>query len=525
MRNIADMFCRRVATSPDRTGLVFRDTRLTWREVYDRAWTIAEALREAGVRRGDVVGILAPHSPAQAAALLGVALADAAFSIVNPLLKPHQIRHQIHDANMKAMLGTAEYRKSLGEVLNDEDIPWYDLALDGSMPAARASRPPETAIDSTVNIPSDVGTIIYTSGSTGKPKGVVVPHRTLLDGARIVSSYLGITEQDTTLGILSFGFDYGLNQLMTAIYRGARLVIHQYVFPLDLLRLLEREHITGMAAVPSIFPALLEYANRRSQQLDLPDLRYLTTAGGAHSPALLRQLEDTFHGTEIIVMYGLTESFRSTYLPYSELHRGPGCIGRPVPEVEIKVLNAAGEACAPGEKGELVHRGAFVTYGYLNDAEMTAARFIDLPGPGPGCVPEKAVRSGDLVSMDADGYLFFHGRMDAQIKSRGYRVSPDEVAEAVTSVQEICRAAAFGLPDAAAGEVVAVAYETHRGTAIDEGELSRQLASTLPDYATPRCFRFYPRLPQTPNGKLDVSGMKQETAVDLGIDLSSGGVA
>ena len=211
-------------------------------------------------------------------------------------------------------------------------------------------------------------------------------------------------------------------------------------------------------------------------------------------------------------MYGLTESFRSSYLPYAEIHQRPGCVGRAVPEVELLVVDEDGAPCPPGPKGELVHRGAFVTYGYLNNPELTAHRFIELPGRGPGCLPERAVRSGDLVSLSEDGYVYFHGRMDMQIKSRGYRISPDEVAEALLSIEDIHQAAVFGLPDPALGQRVVAAYETHSGTEVAAAVFRKGLGEALPSFAIPRNFHFYPTLPTTANGKLDVTRVRSECA-------------
>lgn len=510
-KNLAELLRLRVEASGESEAIVFQKTRLTWNNLWARAARISQRLSHLGIGRGQIVGILAPHSPAQVAALFGIALTDATFSIINPLLQPAQIEHQVTDAAMGAVVGCRQFHQHLEGPLDRLGLPWLEVDLEGLLADGEPVDGPLPTLSATANIPTDVANIIYTSGSTGRPKGVVVPHRTLLDGARIVSGYLGITADDRTLSILPLGFDYGLNQLLTAVYTGATVVMHGYVMPLDLLRTLERERITGMAAVPSIWPGLLAQMKRLRRELQLESLRYITTAGGAHSPQLLRQLDDGFADTDIIIMYGLTESFRSTYLPYRELHGRPSCVGRAVPEVELLVLDEDGRLAAHG-KGELVHRGAFVTYGYLNNPEMTAQRFIDLPPLGPGCVAEKAVRSGDLVTLGEDGFVTFHGRLDAQIKSRGHRVSPDEVAEAVMAVEGVRLAAVFGLPDEVLGQRIVTAYETHSGEALPEPTLLKHLSTALPSYAVPKTFHFFPKLPSTANGKLDITGMRRECA-------------
>ena len=187
----------------------------------------------------------------------------------------------------------------------------------------------------------------------------------------------------------------------------------------------------------------------------------------------------------------------------------PGCVGRAVPEVEIMVLDKDGQPCAPGEKGELVHRGAFVTYGYLNNAKLTAEKFIPINAGGRDCLPEMAVRSGDRVAMDEDGYIYYYGRMDQQIKSSGYRISPDEVAEAVLSTPGICLTAVFGLPDEELGQAIHVAYETEGGEDIDLVEIKRHAKASLAAYAIPHHYHFYEKLPLNPNGKIDFGALKK----------------
>jgi len=512
-KNIGELLRDRATASGDTIGIVYGDVRLSWSEVFQRAGRVAASLRAQGIVRGDVVGILAPHSPAQVTALFGVALADAAFSIINPLLKPAQIGHQIVDSAMKAIIGTGEGLGTVEAQAEHCGLLRLEVGEDGQLAGQEGvTGIADVVVGPTMNIPVDVANIIYTSGSTGKPKGVVVPHRTLLDGARIVSSYLGISERDRTLSVLPLGFDYGLNQLLTAVRTGARVVMHTHVMPLDLLRLLDREEITGLAAVPSMWPGVLAHLKRRREPLNLPHLRYVTTAGGAHSPQLLRRLDDALPGTQVIVMYGLTESFRSAYLPYDQLHLRPGCVGRAVPEVELLVVDENLEVCPPGVKGELVHRGAFVTHGYLNNPELTAHRFVELPGRGRGLLPDRAVRSGDLVSKSEDGFIYFHGRMDMQIKSRGYRISPDEVAEALTNLEDVRQAVVFGLPDPSLGQKVVAAYETHSGDKIAPSVLVTALAERLPNFAVPRSFHFYASLPVTANGKIDGGRVRSECA-------------
>ncbi len=461
------------------------------------------------------MGIYITHSLGQVVALFAVAMRDAIFTVINPHLVPDQVKHQIQDASAKAVIGSGDLLTPLAEFFANRQMHVETIEATGY-----ADSDTTVVVDlnacMTTNIPVDVSNYIYTSGSTGLAKGVVVPQRTLLDGARIVSGYLGINQNDNILSILPFSFDYGLNQLMTCVYTGARIVLHQFIFPKDLIEILIREQITGMAVVPSVWPKLLKPGLKKDN--DFGHLRYVTTAGGFHAPALLHNVSEFFPTTEIIVMYGLTESFRSTYLPFSEMVNRPGSIGKAVPEVEILVLNNSGERCQPGEKGELVHRGAFVTYGYLNNPELNEKKFIRLNMSTKNCLPEVAVRSGDLVSTDDDGFIYFHGRMDMQIKSSGYRISPDEVAQAVLSTPGIAQAVVFGLPDDAMGEAIHVAYETYDGKKIEPIEIKRHAKASLAGYAIPHHYHFYEKIKLNANGKIDFAVLKRDAAAGNGCD-------
>lgn len=508
MKNISEMLSATAERQPDKVGIVHDKGEMRWADLDRQAKGLGWRLQDQGVTRGDRVGIFIDHRPEQVVAIFGVAAADAAFTIISPILKDDQIKHQVNDADLAVIVTTEDHENFIKTVLAYRPVNVLTISLDDA-PAPGEGRAIEPK-----NVPTDVACIIYTSGSTGKPKGVVVPHRTLLDGARIVSGYIGITEDDVLLSVLPFGFDYGFNQLLTATLKGAKIVIRKFSFPQDIVRVLGEQKVTGFAGMPSMWwhffnPKLMDAANKPHFE----HLRYITTAGGKHSQDLLQKLTAFFPETDIIIMYGLTESFRSTYLPPSELFKRPGSIGKPVPEVDILVLNEKDEPCAPGEKGELIHRGAFITYGYLNDPDLTAQKFIELKTGGPGCLPEIAVRSGDVVSLDEDGFIYFHERADMQIKCSGYRISPSQVEEVAVSVPGVKHAAAFGMPDPQLGEVVHLAYSTHAGAPVDRKTLTACFNQGLPSYAVPRNFHFFPEIPFTAHGKIDytrlIQGAKQ----------------
>lgn len=515
MNNIAEMLRIRALETPDKIGLKYLDHDLSWKDLYRQACHLSRRLCDFDIGKGDVVGIYIPHSLGQVISIFAVAQRDAIFTIINPLLAPEQVKHQVQDASIKAVIGSADLLSPMAEFFTSLQIHMESMETTGQPLSDIDDIQFDLSISVTTNIPADVSNYIYTSGSTGLAKGIVVPHRTLLDGARIVSKYLNISQNDNILSILPFSFDYGLNQLLSCVYTGAKITLHQFIFPRDMIDILAREQITGLAVVPSVWPKLLKPGLKKEN--DFQHLRYVTTGGGFHPPKLLKKISEFFSNTEIIVMYGLTESFRSTYLPFSEMLNRPGSIGKAVPEVEILVLNDSGARCEPGEKGELIHRGAFITYGYLNNLELSEKKFIRLHMGDKSCLPEVAVRSGDLVSVDEDGYIYFHSRLDMQIKSSGYRISPDEVSQAILSTPGLAQAVVFGLPDETMGEAIHVAYETYSGEEIDIIEIKRHTKLSLASYAIPHHYHFYEKIPLNPNGKIDITSLKRDAAADSDI--------
>jgi acyl-CoA ligase (AMP-forming) (exosortase A-associated) len=347
-------------------------------------------------------------------------------------------------------------------------------------------------------IDADVAAILYTSGSTGKPKGVVLSHRNMVAGAVSVASYLAITPQDRLLAVLPLSFDYGLSQLTCAFHRGATAVLINHLFPRDIVRAVVEERITGLAAVPPLWGQLtrLEWPAQTT-------LRYLTNSGGAMPGATLAALRAALPQAEVFLMYGLTEAFRSTYLPPSEIDSRPGSMGRAIPNAEVLVVRPDGSLCADDEPGELVHRGALVALGYWNDPAKTAERFRPAPGQNSAlALVEMAVWSGDTVRRDADGYLYYIGRDDDLIKVSGYRISPAEIEEALHASGLVDEVAAFGVPHPELGQaivVLAVGPEALATQALVKECQRRLPAYMLPAHVVVQTHAF----PRNPNGKLD----------------------
>jgi acyl-CoA synthetase (AMP-forming)/AMP-acid ligase II len=355
--------------------------------------------------------------------------------------------------------------------------------------------------------PSDAGgaggrepaAILYTSGSTGLPKGIVLSHANLLAGTRIVANYLELTGRDRILSLLPFSFDYGLNQLLTAVDRGATLVLQRSHYPADICRSLASHGITGLGAVPPVWVQLMA-STSPLPKMRLPELRYITNSGGTFPVELLRRYRAHLPHVRIYPMYGLTEAFRSTYLPPEFVDRLPDSIGKPIPESEILVVDQDGRRCGVGEVGELVHSGPTVALGYWRDPEATAARFRHHPFAAASS--ERVVYSGDLVRTDAQGFLYFVGRRDQLLKCFGQRVSPEEVEGIILASGLVDEAAVRGEPDAVAGTRV-VAHVVPRRDAYTRPALLTWCRREMPAHMVPARIVEHDALPRTSTLKLD----------------------
>jgi acyl-CoA ligase (AMP-forming) (exosortase A-associated) len=502
----------------DKEALVHGEQRLSYREVARRSQGLAKGLKRAGLLRGDRIGIYLEPSVAQVISIFGVSEAGGVFVPINATLFPEQVGHIAKDCGMKGLVTTAAKLSSLTPLLDQiPSLEFVVLTGEGdppqtALPAQRLeelyelSGPPEWREQA---ISKDLAAILYTSGSTGKPKGVMLSHANVMAGSTIVSTYLGISSAERILAVLPFSFDAGMNQLMTAFQQGGTIVLINFVFAREVVQMLLKERITGLAGVPTLW-SLLAQPSSTLQKQPLTNLRYITNTGGAMPQAVLKVLRQALPTTKVFLMYGLTEAFRSTYLPPEELDRRPTSMGKAIPDTEILVLKENGEACKPGEIGELVHRGPTVSLGYWNRPEDTARALRPNPVLSPemgDC--ERVCYSGDLVKTDDEGFLYFVGRRDTMIKSSGFRISPTEIEEVLFQTGKLRGAAAIGVPDDVLGQVIKVFVVAKDGTPLDPQELLSICAEKMPRYMVPKFLEVLDELPKTSSGKVDYPALRR----------------
>ncbi|GBE52542.1 linear gramicidin synthase subunit D [bacterium BMS3Bbin14] len=518
IRTVGDLIIHAAGKSPDKPAVLYKNDALTYAQVYEQSLRLARRLIRLGVGKGDRVCFYLEKRLEKVVSIFGISIAGGIFVPINRLAWAGQALHIIKNSEATVLITTFSRLASLKESLSgllvvividrpDDDtlaiscpvMSWEEV-MDGN-----ACAQPSSGV-----IANDVAAILYTSGSTGLPKGVVLNHLNIIAGAYAVSEYLKISTEDRILSILGFGFDYGLNQLISSFLQGAQLVLYDYLFPKDILTTVEKYNITGLAAVATTWIQLLQIPWGNAMN----SLRYLTNSGASIPVPCVKELRTRIPAAELYLMYGLTEAFRSTYLPPEMVDQRPSSIGKAIPGEQILVLDENNQPVKPGETGELVHRGVLVAQGYWGEPELTAERFRKNPLQLEGMpIRETVVYSGDYVRMDGDGYLYFEGRRDEMIKSAGNRISPTEIEEILYNSHLVSAAVALGIPHEIYGQVIlAVVSFSHgeNGKSHTKDELLAYCQQNMPPPMVPREIEIWDKLPINSNGKHDRAKIKKE---------------
>ena len=513
-----ELVLRSAERSPEAPAVSLKGRSLSYDALASAIERFACGLMRLGLARCDRVAVYLPKQPETVISMFAAARAGGAFVPVNPLLKAEQIGHILRDCAVRVLVTAPERAQILASTLARCPDLRHIVLIHAEAPERMVTAGPELTAhiavhswDAVLNggasvpghrvIDSDMVSIFYTSGSTGKPKGVVLSHRNMVTGAHSVAQYLENSASDRLLAVLPFSFDYGFSQLSTAFHAGASVILMDYLLPRDVIALAAREHATGLAGVPPLWSQLADLEWPAAARTSL---RYITNSGGAMPLAVLRKLRAALPNTQPYLMYGLTEAFRSTFLPPTELDRRPDSIGKAIPNAEILVVRPDGTPCAPNEPGELVHRGALVSLGYWNDPVKTAERFKPVPNQNPALVLEElAVWSGDTVRADEEGFLYFVGRRDEMIKTSGYRVSPTEVEEVVFATGLVADAAAVGVPHPRLGQGIVVVATPAPNQQPEAERLLAACREQLPQFMVPLRIEWRDAVPRNANGKYD----------------------
>ncbi|NJP88023.1 amino acid adenylation domain-containing protein [Nonomuraea sp. FMUSA5-5] len=474
---VPDLVAGRAAERPDATALVCGAVRLTYRELLERADELAARLRAAGVGPEVPVGLCLARGVEMVVAALAVLRAGGAYVPLDPGHPETRLRFMVEDAGVRLLI--ADGPKDLGvPVAAGGPIPSIGPVLD--------ARP----------APANTAYVLYTSGSTGRPKGVAVEHRALLNLATAVRARFPVTGEDRVLQYVSFGFDVAVSDLFFAFVAGAELHVAAEDERLgeDLYARLRDSRITYAFLPPSAAMSLPCPPDA------LPDLRTLAIGGEACPPELVQRWATPRR--RVVDAYGPSEN--TVYSTTADLARGrPVVIGRPVPNTRAYVLDERLRPVPVGVTGEIYVAGASLARGYANRPGLTAERFVADPFGPPG---ERMYRTGDLGRYDADGVLSYLGRVDTQVKLRGFRVELGEIETVLAAHPGVAVAAAAVRGDRLA--VYAVPAQVPGGEAAGGrvptvAEVRAWLGARLPGYMVPDAVVFVPELPVSTSGKLD----------------------
>jgi len=472
--------------SPAGEAIVAAGGRMTFADLDRRADKVAGGLAAAGVGVGDRVAVVLPNGAECAVALYGALRAGAVIAPIDATIKPERLSYVLADSGAALAICDREREAVVAEAATETGTR-VAVGVDSLAGAGDTPLPAD----------AELAAILYTSGSTGEPKGVTLSHANLTFAAASIVEYLEMTERDRVLSVLPLSFGYGLSQLLTCMRAGAALVLERgLAFPGRIVRLLEEERVTGLPGVPTVFAVLTGL--RGLADRELPALRFLTNAGAALPVQMIEALGETFPGAQLFSMYGQTECIRISYLPPELLAAKPTSVGVAIPGTEAWVEDEEGNPLEPGGTGELIVRGPHVMEGYWGRPELSAEKLREGREPG-----ERVLVTGDLFRTDEDGHLYFVGRRDDIIKSRGEKVAPREVEQVLETVPGVKVVAVVGIPDELLGQAVVAHVEAEAGSKPDPEALRRHCAEHLESHKVPQRVVLHEALPRTPNGKLD----------------------
>jgi amino acid adenylation domain-containing protein len=493
---------------PDKVALVCGQERWTYRQIDRHTDHLAAALLNIGLRRQDRVVILLDNSAETVISLYGTLKAGGVFVILAGSVKAGKLRYILENADAGILITHTDKAKVVCNALSNwpKDCKVIWLGAKGTIPEelSRSSTSWDNLFSVQQNdnkfprcIDVDLATLIYTSGSTGEPKGVMSTHHNMISAARSIIQYIGNVEEDIILDVLPLSFDYGLYQVIMAFMFGGTVVLEKsFMYLHQLLRRVAQERVTGFPVVPTIVAMLLGLQDLR--KYDFSSLRYITNTGAALPAEHIRRLRSLLPNVTIISMFGLTECKRVGYLPPEELDRRPSSVGKAMPNCEVFVVDEYGNEVAPGQTGELVVRGSNVMQGYWRDPELTAKTYRNGRYPS-----ERLLHSGDSFRTDDQRFLYFLGRKDDMIKSKGERISAKEVENNICGMDGVLEVAVIGVPDEILGQAIKAFIVPIPEVNLDERQVLKYCTESMETFMVPKYIEFLDSLPKTPNGKID----------------------
>jgi amino acid adenylation domain-containing protein len=512
---------------PDKVALICGKQRWTYKALNQHADHLASALLDVGICRGDRVAVFMDNSAETVISLYGILKAGGVFIILAGSLKGAKLHYILENSGARALIthtskakvvsdalseGTGERKviwvgstKRIPLQLSKSSLGWDEIFSDFDDTIADGQK--DSRLPRCIDV--DLATLIYTSGSTGEPKGVMSTHHNMISAARSIVQYIENVEDDIILDVLPLSFDYGLYQVIMSVMFGGTVVLEKsFLYLHNVLERISQEKITGFPIVPTIVAMLLKLQDLK--KYDFSTLRYMTNTGAALPVEHIRRLRDMFPHVTMISMFGLTECKRVSYLPPEELDRIPSSVGKAMPNCEVFVVDENGNEVPPGETGELIVKGSNVMQGYWADPEITARTYKDGQYPSG-----RILHSGDYFRQDERGFLYFLGRKDDMIKSKGERISAKEVENNISSMEGVAEVAIIGVPDEIFGRAIKAYIVPAPGVELPEKQVLKYCAENMETFMVPKYIEFMESLPKTPNGKIDKKQLKAKAEASV----------
>ncbi|MEO6317923.1 MAG: long-chain fatty acid--CoA ligase [Acidimicrobiales bacterium] len=486
MTNFAEELASAATDAPDRPAIRLDAQTLTYAALDGAVARAVGVLRGEGVGVGDRVGILLPNVPYFPIVYNAVLRLGAVVVPMNPLLKAPEVAYHLADAGAEVLLAWHgfETESVAGAATAGARCT---LVRPGDFEDRLAAVEPVNAVVERSN--DDAAVIIYTSGTTGKPKGAVLTHGNLRAGAQVALELVGAGPDSVTLATLPLFHVFGMNSLLntTVLARGLLTLVPRFD-PVAVLQVIERDRVTTFAGVPTMYTALLHHPER--SRFDVSTLELCVSGGSALPVEVLRGFDEAF-GATILEGYGLSETTGMASFNLQHRPRKPGSIGVPVGGTEMRVVDDEGADVESGQPGEIVMRGPFVMQGYWNDPVATAEAMRD-----------GWFHTGDVATVDEDGYFFIVDRKKDLIIRGGYNVYPREIEEVLYTHPAVLEAAVVGVPHDALGEEVGAAVVLKPGEQASADDLRELVRSQVAAYKYPRVVWFVDELPKGPTGKI-----------------------
>ncbi len=502
-RTMSDSLVVAAELHPDKEAVVVAgEQRHTYGELFDRSLRLARALQDLGVGPGDRVVTFADNSWACCVSIFATWLAGGVVVVVNAQTKADKLTYLLADSGARAMVTESKLARIFQGRVEGLPVICAGKPVDGtlSFDAVLAVTEPKPAEHRT--IATDLAAFIYTSGSTGEPKGVVMTHQNMTFTVASLIEYLRLRSDERIINMLPLAFDYGLYQLLMCVRLGATLVLEAgFGFPEVIRRRIRDEAVTVLPGVPTVFATLLGGSDEA-----FPSVRRVTNTAAALAPELVPRLAKLFPEALIYKMYGLTECKRVLYLEPEQLPVRPASVGRAIPGTEVFLLSPDGQPVGPGEAGILHVRGPHVMVGYWNKPDQTAQMIK--PGRFPG---DRVLCAQDWFRMDEEGFLYFLGRSDDIIKSRGEKVSPVEVENVLQALVGVREAAVIGVEDPVIGQAIHAYVALQRDGELSQSDIRRHCQAHLESYMVPAEVFILAELPKTDTGKIRKKSLLEDS--------------